>query len=60
MTLQKAIKILSHSADGGVTTFNEDFKDAEELGIEALKQLIKMRLDNKAPGAWALPGETED
>jgi hypothetical protein len=48
MTIDKAILILSWSADMGVTTFDQDFKDAERLGIEALKRpgesVLAMRL----------------
>jgi hypothetical protein len=36
MTIDKAIEILNESAHGR-TTFNEDFKDAELLAIEALR-----------------------
>lgn len=54
----KAIEILSLSANTGVTTFDQDFKDAEKLGIEALK-----RHKNRASTTFAgmmepLPGET--
>jgi|GEM_PF-1736456 hypothetical protein len=36
MTIDKAIEILNESAHGR-TTFNEDFREAELMGIEALK-----------------------
>ena len=38
MTIDEAITILSNSANRGFTTFNQEFKDAENLGVEALKR----------------------
>ena len=60
MTIDRAIEILSDSANRGVTTFNQDFKDAERLGIEALKREKECR-HLLPPEAWELlPGETKD
>jgi len=60
MKLGKAIEILSESANAGMTTFNQDYKDAQKLGIEATKELVKLR-NSGILGAWKpLPGETKD
>lgn len=60
MNLDKAIEILSDSANRGITTFNEDYKDAQKLGIEALKRLQAYRRHEIGSGGRRLPGETED
>lgn len=39
MDRQKAIELLSQSANAGVTTLDQDFKDAEKEGILALQHL---------------------
>ena len=60
MTIDKAIEILSDSANRGMTTFNQDYKEAQKLGIEALKVVQSNRIygyPNKIP---KLPGETEE
>jgi len=36
MNISKAIELLSDSANQGMTTFNQDFKLAQLLGIQAL------------------------
>jgi hypothetical protein len=60
MTIDEAIQLLSESADTGITTFNERFKEAEKLGIEALKR-VKANKDMDIIGALKLlPGETEE
>ena len=43
MTIDKAIEILSDDAYRGMATFNEDFRKAEKLGIEALKYIRELR-----------------
>jgi len=60
MNLPKAIKILSNSANAGVTTFDQDFRDAEKLGIEAIKRLLWLREVRSQIGASKLKGETEE
>ena len=60
MTPDKAIEILSDSAYRGVTTHDQDFKDAEMLGIEALKEVICLRSTDRTLVRPLLPGETED
>ena len=60
MTLDKAMEILAESAYHGSTTFNEDYKDAQKLGIEALKRLKEHREDQIDITYRALPGETEE
>ncbi len=60
MKLEKAIEILSDSANRGVTTFNEEFKDAEKLGIEALKDKLINRRASGAVFPDLLPGESKE
>lgn len=60
MKIPEAIEILSRSADAGVTTFNDDFRNAERLGIEALKRVQELRDFNLATAGRILPGETKD
>lgn len=61
MTKDKAIEILAKHVYGGSVTLNEEFKEAERLGIEALKAI--KQLWNSDPEARIpkslLPGETE-
>ena len=60
MTLEKAIEILSDSAYRGMTTFHQDFKDAQKLGIEALKVVHKLRHLECLDSTILLPGETKE
>ena len=59
MNLPKAIEILADSAYMGVTTHDQDFKDACKLGIEALKALNAHRKHGYPDFAAPLPGETK-
>jgi hypothetical protein len=58
--IDEAIKLLSESADTGMTTFNQKFKDAERLGIEALKRVKETRARLITETIILLPGETEE
>lgn len=60
MTIDKAIELLSHSAYQGSTTLNHDFKDAEKLGIDALKAYLKSKANGWYPPGYKLPRETEE
>jgi len=60
MKLTKAIELLSDSANRGVTTFNQDYKDAQRLSIEALKRVRNDRIHRGAYRDLPLPSETED
>ena len=60
MTIAKAIEILSDSAYRGITTFDKNFRDAERLGIEALKLISDFRLHPLVYPYILLPGETEE
>jgi len=60
MKLKKAIEVLSDSANAGMTTFNQDFKDAQRLGIEAIKFKQAWRKGQYFPANYLLPGETEE
>ncbi len=60
MKLEKAIQILSDSANSGSTTYDQDFKDAEKLGISAL---IREKFNRDNPSFVAvglLPHETPE
>jgi len=59
MTIDKAIEILSASAYWKMTTLDQDFKNACELGIEALMIIQKERGDLLSYAGELLPGETE-
>lgn len=58
MNLNKAIELLSDSAYGGITTFNQDYKDAQRLGIEAMKRIQHQRTLSTASFLPLLKGET--
>ena len=58
MTLTKAIAIQSDSVYNGITTFNQDFKDSQKLGIEALKAWKEHRGAGSLMDPLLLPGET--
>lgn len=60
MTIDEAIEILSESAYRGSTTFDQRFKAAEKLGIEALKRVKSDREHHYRPKSLTLPGETEE
>ena len=60
MTIDQAIEILSNSANSGMTTFNQDYKDAQRLGVEALKVVREMRGFAEGWRPTKLPGETKE
>lgn len=60
ITIKKAIEILSDSANAGMTTFNQDYKDAQRLGIEALKERAEAKRRGLPLWHELLPGETEE
>ena len=60
MTIEDAIRILSDSANVGMTTFNQEFKDAERLGIEALEAIRSCRQYPECLFVDLLPGETKE
>lgn len=59
MTIDQAIKILSDSANKGAATFNDDFTRAQQLGIEALLMIRRMKTFGLISETSLLPGETE-
>lgn len=59
MNLGEAIEILSDSANKGITTFNQDFGDAEKLAIEALKFRQRWEDQEGEDDFLLLPGETK-
>ena len=58
MNLPQAIEILADSAYRGTTTLDQDFKDAEKLGIEAMKRFLQLRAYTSSLFLALLPGET--
>jgi len=60
MKLAKAIEIVADSAWRGVTTFDQDYKDAQKLLIEAGKQVIERRGHDPDFLFEKLPGETQN
>ncbi len=60
MNLKKAIEILSDSANQGMTTFDQDYEDAQKLGIEALQVQYRIKCQLSPKFYHPLPGETED
>ena len=62
MTAEKAIEILSTTAEQGTFTFNQEFRDALRLGREALKRIKDNRREYRVwhrSSEGLLPGETE-
>lgn len=60
MKPDKAIKILADSAYGGTTTFNQEYKEAQILGLEALVLYRNLRHDYPNIVPKLLHGETTD
>ncbi|MBA7483027.1 hypothetical protein ES707_18536 [subsurface metagenome] len=60
MTIDEAIKILSHTVCYLHPGSNLDEHDAVQLGIEALKAWQEHRRVMGHPKLWILPGETKD
>ena len=58
IAIDEAIKTLSDSANSGMTTFNEKYKQAQLLGIEALKRAQHRRKYDIHLPRELLPGET--
>jgi len=59
MKIDTAIEILSDSANRGITTFNQDYKDAQKLGIEALKRVRQCRMPPYGRMEDTLAGESK-
>jgi len=60
IAIDEAIKTLSDSANSGMTTFNEKYKQAQLLGIEALNEVKRLRSYKAFHVVKLLLGETED
>jgi len=60
LKLTTAIEILADSAYSGITTFDQDFRDAEKLLIEAGKLIKRTRQGDPALDGELLPGETPE
>ena len=60
MTIDEAIEILSATADAGVTTFDDKYEKAHQLGIEALEEFKKARDAGGILQCFTLLGETEE
>jgi len=60
MKLEQAISILEDVHDDRETYLVDDDLTAINLGIEALKQIEKIRVTGVLPRGVSLPGETKD
>ncbi len=60
MTIDEAIKILTEDTQHPTAGFMPELKEAEKLGIEALKQIKKDRFMAHPYCLNPLPGETKD
>ena len=60
IAIDGAIKTLSDSANSGMTTFNEKYKQAQLLSIEALKREQHRRKYDIHLPIELLPGETRE
>jgi hypothetical protein len=60
IAIDEAISILSEHAYGGAVTLDEKFKEAERLGIEALKAVSFFNHKVLPQFKIALPGETRE
>ena len=60
MTLEEAIKILTVQITGGPTPHPQDYIDAMQLGIEALKITLRQRDIDTYTCNTTLPGETKE
>ena len=60
MTLDEAIRLLNLDIESAYSTPPADLDKAEQLGIEAMKQIKSFRDTGIAGYIPPLPGETED
>lgn len=60
ITLDKAIEILELVSDTPPSGANPDFKDANKLGIEALKRCRVIQQESVLKPFALLPGETKN
>ncbi len=60
MKLEKAIEIETIHNDHNPNFTDAERREAHQLGIEALKRLQELRIDNPETAWQLLPGETED
>jgi len=60
MKIEKAIEILEARQRNTPSMGYEDLRDANQLGIEALKRLAFIRINGYPESLFPLPGETEE
>ncbi len=60
MKLEEAIERLEIAKEGFPVSDAENYSKALELGLEALKRILREREIEKDPGWGHLPGETND
>jgi len=58
MTLEKATAIINREIDGRLLNDPAELRDAQKLGIEAMKAVKRSRILWGARGVNILPGET--
>jgi hypothetical protein len=60
MTIDEAIEVLSALSRGRYAGEVKTAREAEKLGIEALKEVSRSRRLGPSRNGWRLPGETEE
>ena len=60
MKINEAIKTLKDIRQGLCATFPAEYKDALQLGVEALKRCRVLAQESKLWAAKPLPGETKE
>jgi len=60
MKLKKAIQIQNDHFDQVIIINDPDYKNATNLGIEAIHAWLELRKGMKLPEIWTLPSETEN
>lgn len=60
MTLEKAIEIQTIHNDHNPNYTDKEREEAHQLGIEALKRIVYLRLDMDTPHWMTLPGEIKE
>lgn len=60
MTPEKAIEVLKQELDGRLICFPDELREAQKLGIEAMKRVQDMRISPCTTADELLPGETQE
>ncbi len=60
MKIEKAIEILENDPPRPLPLNTDEYEEAYQLGIEALKDRLKRKKREVFPSMYCLPGETEE